>query len=151
MSTAFRWFLQIFIGTILLASALGKSLDLPGFVGVLKTYRAFPEGTLWPLALAVTGVEFVLGVWVLSGWRLRAGALASAWVNAGYAAWMTISLLRGLELANCGCFGVFFPQPLRWYSPLEDLVLVGMGYLLSRYATERAGHASSPSESSSSA
>jgi len=132
MPKVLHWFLQLFVSIILLASALGKSLDFPGFVEVLRTYQAFPELLLWPLALAITGCELALGVWVLSGWRLRAGALASAWVNAGYAAWMTISLLRGLELANCGCFGVFFPQPLRWYSPLEDLVLVGMCYALSR-------------------
>ena len=39
-------------------------------------------------------------------------------------------LFRGLDLPNCGCYGVFFPQPLRWYSPLEDLALVGLGYVL---------------------
>jgi hypothetical protein len=79
----------------------------------------------------------------------RDSALVALWLNAGYAVWMTISLLRGLELTNCGCFGVFFPQPLRWYSPLEDLVLVGMCYALSRYATARTGSESSSSDNSS--
>ncbi len=130
MPTAFRWFLQLFISLILLASALGKSLDLPGFVGVLKTYEAFPDPVLQPLALAVTGIEFALGAWLLSGRKLAAGALVAACLNAGYAVWMAISLLRGLDLSNCGCFGVFFPQPLRWYSPLEDLVLVAMSMVL---------------------
>lgn len=144
MPAALRRFLQLFVSFILLASALGKSLDLPGFVEVLKTYQIFPDRTLWPLALAVTGFEFVLGAWLLSGWRLRAGALVALGLNAGYAAWMTISLLRGLELSNCGCFGVFFPQPLRWYSPLEDLALVGMCY-----ATARMGDAPSSSDNAS--
>jgi uncharacterized membrane protein YphA (DoxX/SURF4 family) len=71
MPTALRWFLQLFVSIILLASALGKSLDLPGFVGVLKTYRAFPDAMLWPLALAVTGFEFALGAWLLSGVTAR--------------------------------------------------------------------------------
>ena len=149
MSLTLHWFLRLFIGGVIFASAFGKSLDLPGFVEVLATYRAFPDFALWPLALAVTGFEFVLGAWVLSGWQLRIGALAALALNAGYAVWMTISLLRGLELSNCGCFGVFFPQPLRWYSPLEDLVLVGMCYALSRYATERMGDTSSSLDSSS--
>lgn len=130
-----RWLLQLFIGGILFASAAGKLLDLPGFVEVLKTYRAFPDETLWPIAIAVTGVELLLGVWLLSGWRLHAGAIAALALNAGYTLWMTISLWRGLELANCGCFGVFYAQPLRWYSPLEDLVLVGMCYFLSVMAS----------------
>jgi uncharacterized membrane protein YphA (DoxX/SURF4 family) len=149
MPAALRWFLQLFVSSILLASALGKSLDLPGFVGVLKTYQAFPDPILWPLALAVTGFEFVLGAWLLSGWRLRTGALVALGLNAGYAVWMAVSFARGLKLTNCGCFGVFFPQPLRWYSPLEDLVLVGMCYALSRYATARMGDTSSSSDKSS--
>ncbi len=128
------WGLRIFIGGVLVASALGKSLDLSGFVDVLATYRAFPPSMLAPLGYAVIVVEYVTGLWVLSGWRLMEGAIVAGMVNAGYAGWMTISLLRGLDLPNCGCFGVFFPQPLRWYSPLEDLVLVGGSYALMRLA-----------------
>ena len=61
MPTALRMVLQIFVGVVIFGSVLGKSLDLPGFVEVLKTYQIFPDLTLWPLALAVTGFEFVLG------------------------------------------------------------------------------------------
>jgi Methylamine utilisation protein MauE len=123
-----RWFFRLFISGILLASALGKSLDLPGFVDVLITYQAIPALLLWPTALLITGFEWLLGAWVLSGWRLVTGALLSLALYAGHAIWMTLSLVRGLDLANCGCYGRFFPQPLRWYSPLEDLILVGMCY-----------------------
>lgn len=137
MPTALRWFLQLFVSLILLASALGKSLDLPGFVEVLKTYQAFPAPLLWPLALAVTGCELALGAWLLSGQRLAVGALVAACLNTGYAVWMTITLLRGLDLSNCGCFGVFFPQPLRWYSPLEDLALIAMSLVLMGLAATR--------------
>jgi len=132
--TILRWVLQWVIGGIIFGSAVGKALDLPGFIEVLKTYRALPDGWLPMVAAAVIGIEFVLGAWILSGLRLRIGALVAAALNAGYAVWMTISLVRGLELTNCGCFGVFFPQPLRWYSPLEDVALVALCYLLGRLA-----------------
>jgi hypothetical protein len=125
-----RWFFRLFIGGILLASALGKSLDLPGFVDVLITYQAIPALLLWPTALLITGFEWLLGVWVLSGWRLVTGALLSLALYAGYAIRMTLSLVRGLNLANCGCYGRFFPQPLRWYSPSEELIFAGMCYAL---------------------
>ncbi|MBI3355716.1 MAG: hypothetical protein HY038_02880 [Nitrospirae bacterium] len=69
-----RWFFRLFIGGILLASALGKSLNLPGFVDVLITYQAIPALLLWPIALLITGFEWLLGAWVLSGWRLVTGA-----------------------------------------------------------------------------
>ncbi len=124
------WVCRLFVGGILVASALGKSLDLPGFVNVLITYQAIPVSFLWPVALVITGLEWLLGVWILSGWWLATGALAALVLNAIYAIWMTLSLFRGLDLANCGCYGAFFPQPLRWYLPLEDLVLVGICYAL---------------------
>jgi hypothetical protein len=128
---ACRWL----IGAILLASALGKSLDLAGFVDVLMTYHAIPGTLLWPVAFTITGLEWLLGGWILSGWRLTTGALAVLVLYLVYAIWMTIALVRDLDLPNCGCYGVFFPQPLRWYSPVEDIVVAGMCYALWRSAS----------------
>ena len=58
------------------------------------------------------------------------GALLAMMLNSLYAIGLIVTLFRGLDLPNCGCYGVFFPQPLRWYSPLEDLVLAGICYAL---------------------
>lgn len=121
---------RLLVGGILLTSALGKSLDLPGFVEVLVTCHAIPMPLLWPAGLTITGLEWLLGVWILSGRRLATGTLAVAVLYSIYALWMAVGLLRGLDLPNCGCYGVFYPQPLRWYSPLEDLAVVGMCYAL---------------------
>jgi hypothetical protein len=132
------------LGGILLASALGKSLDLPGFVEVLVTYRAFPGWSLWPIALFITGIEWWLGFWILSGRRLSQAALATVLLNGAYAVWMAMSVVRGLALPNCGCYGVYFPQPLRWYSSLEDLVLVALGLALWRITAQPASSVSRP-------
>ncbi|WP_447969568.1 MauE/DoxX family redox-associated membrane protein [Nitrospira sp. M1] len=129
-----RWVLQILIGGIIFGSALGKSLDLPGFADVLKTYQAFPESTLYSIAISVTAFEFVLGAWILSGWHLTTSAMTAAVMNLVYAGWMTVTLFRGLNLDNCGCFGVFFPRPLNWFSPIEDLVMVALCVLLAYVA-----------------
>lgn len=134
--TVVTWCCRLLIGGVLLASALGKSLALQGFVDVLVTYRLFPDWSLWPLALGITGSEWVLAAWILVGWQLSTGALIALSLNGLYAIGLIITLLRGLDLPNCGCYGVFFPQPLRWYSPLEDLVLVGICALL-RIGTNR--------------
>ena len=134
-----KWFLQILIGGILIASALGKALDLSGFADVLKTYQAFPEAALFFIAFSVTVFEFLLGGWMLSGWRLPASAITAAIMNTVYAVWMTVTLIRGLELANCGCFGVFFPRPLTWVSPIEDLVMVALCSLLAYMAHDHTG------------
>jgi len=127
---------RLLIGGVLLASALGKSLDLKGFVDVLVTYRLFPGWSLWPVAFIVIGIEWILAMWILSGWRLPTGALLALTLNGLYAVGLIVTLFRGLDLPNCGCYGVFFPQPLRWYSPLEDLVLVGICYAL-RIGTQK--------------
>ena len=128
--TLVTWFCRLLIGAVLLASALGKSMDLSGFVDVLVTYRLFPDGFLLPLALMLTGIEWVLAAWMLAGWHLATGALIVLSLNGMYAMGLVITLFRGLDLPNCGCYGVFFAQPLRWYSPLEDLVLIGICYAL---------------------
>ncbi len=124
------WVCRLVMGLVCLASALGKSLDLPGFIEVLDTYQLVPDWGLWPVGLGVTGLEWVLALWLLSGWRIESGALVALGLFGLYAAGLVTTLLRGLDLPNCGCYGVFFPQQLRWYSPLEDLVLVGMCYAL---------------------
>jgi hypothetical protein len=124
------WACRVIVGMVCLVSALGKSLDLPGFVGVLSTYQFFPDWGLWLVAIGITGLEWLLALWLLSGWCIESGALIALILYGLYAAGLVITLLRGLDLPNCGCYGVFFPQPLRWYSPLEDLVLVGMCYAL---------------------
>jgi len=133
----FIWCWRLLIGGVLFASALGKSLDLNGFVEVLVTYRLFPDWSLWGLALGITGIEWVLAVWILAGWHLQTGALIALALNSLYTIGLIITLIRGLDLPNCGCYGVFFPQPLRWYSPLEDLVLVGICYALSVGSEDR--------------
>ena len=124
------WCCRLLIGGVLLASALGKSLDLNGFVEVLVTYRLFPNWSLWQVALMIIGFEWILAAWILVGWLLPTGALLALILNGLYALGLIVTLVRGLDLQNCGCYGVFFPQPLRWYSPLEDLVLVGICYAL---------------------
>lgn len=128
--TALTWGCRLLISGVLLASALGKSLDLSGFVDVVATYRLFPDWSIWPVALGITGIEWGLAVWILVGWQLPTGALMAMMLNGLYAMGLFVTLIRGLDLPNCGCYGVFFPQPLRWYSPIEDLVLVGMCYVL---------------------
>jgi hypothetical protein len=112
----------------------GKALDVPGFVGVLRTYElGLSEATLWPAAAGVILFELGLGCWILSGRRLRVASLLSAAMHVGYLILLTDALRRGLELQNCGCFGVFLARPLEWYTPLEDAALIaascGLFYL----------------------
>jgi hypothetical protein len=84
--------------------------------------------------------ELLLALWLFSGRRLAGAAAASIAMHLVYAAWSAASLLRGLELANCGCFGVFLARPLSWVTVLEDLVLAGLSaWLLTAARAPRSG------------
>ncbi len=129
--------LRASIGTILLATAAGKLLDVPGFARVLGTYEVFPEGLLFPLALAVPIVELALALWLFSGRALAGAAFCSTAMHAAYVAWSWAALARGLRLRNCGCFGVFLARPLTWATVVEDLVLSAASLALLALAWRR--------------
>lgn len=132
------WGCRIFLGILVLATGVGKALDLPGFIGVMRTYElGLPDWALWISGTAVTVFELGLGAWILSGRQLRLAALFSAFMNLGYMVLLTGALLRGLELQNCGCYGVFLARPLRWYTPLEDLFLIGVSIALFYLSSDR--------------
>jgi len=119
----------VMLALAFLATGLGKLLDVPGFAAVLADYRIWPMALLLPLATVVTGAELIIGVAVLvPGWRRRA-ALAAALLAVGNAALLTLTLLRGIELENCGCFGVFLARKLTPWTPLEDIVLLGLAVI----------------------
>jgi hypothetical protein len=122
--------LRLFIALILLATAAGKLLEVRGFAGVLASYDAFPAGLLLPMAAGIPLAELLLGAWLLSGRRLAGAAVASIAMHSLYAAWSAVSVLRGLELSNCGCFGVFLARPLNWLTVAEDLVMVALSIWL---------------------
>jgi hypothetical protein len=129
--------LRLFIGFVLLATAAGKLLDVRGFAGVLRTYEAFPEDALLPVAIGAPLAELALALWLFSGRRMTGAAAAALGMHLFYAGWAAASVLRGLKLANCGCFGVFLARPLGWNTVLEDLVLTGLSAWLLALARRR--------------
>lgn len=116
--------LRGFFAVLMLATAVGKLLDMPGFYAVLRTYQALPEVLIVPSAWAITALELVLAAWLVVGRWLKLAALAVVATHTMYLAWITTAWLRGLQLDNCGCFGVFLARPLTAQTIVEDLVLL---------------------------
>ena len=134
--------LRFAFAALLLVAGVAKLLDFPGFVAVVATYRTLPDFLLAPAALALTLAELALGVWLLWGSRLPEAAIATMLLHLGYLGWLVLALARGLDLPNCGCFGVFFPQRLTPWMLLEDGVLLALSlalYLGARGVTRRRG------------
>jgi hypothetical protein len=124
-------------GRVLAATGLGKLLDVPGFARVLGTYHALPEAALLPAAAVITSSELLLAAWLFSGRGLAAAAVASTAMHLAYAAWSASALARGLELPNCGCFGVFLARPLTPLTIAEDVGMTALSATLWRLAVPR--------------
>lgn len=116
--------LRYFIAIVLFLSGLGKLLDVPGFVEVLITYQAIPAWGLHGVAVTLILVEFRISEWLVRDRSLFAGALASLALHSIFTLWTLVTLLRGVSVPNCGCFGIFFARPLTGWTVVEDTVLV---------------------------
>jgi hypothetical protein len=118
------------LAAVNLAAAGGKLLDLHGFVAVLAEYRLAPAALLMPMAVLVVALEIVAGIGLLArSWRRRA-ALAAGALAGVYGLALSVTLARGIQLSNCGCFGVYLARPLTLLSPLEDLALLSAAVLV---------------------
>lgn len=77
---------------------------------------------------ALIGGELAAGVGLFSrdrGRRRRAASIAVA-VAVAWSALGVQAFARGLVLDNCGCFGVYAAQPLRWWVLVEDAQFVAL-------------------------
>ena len=123
-----RWLFVL----LLAASAIGKLADMPGFYAVIKSYALLPEPVIPISAWALAIVEFILAIWLVIGKRIDVAALVVIALHVVYLAWLMIALARGLNIPNCGCFGVFWPRPLTWFTPAEDFVLLALAMVMWR-------------------
>ena len=82
----------------------------------------------------------------MSGWRTTYAAAISVIFHAGYALATSVTLLRGIHLPDCGCFGIFFQHPLEWPMVRGDAILTLVSvvlYALARYEM-RSGRTAAP-------
>lgn len=133
-----RWALVLacLLSLAFAATGLGKALDVVGFALILQDYRFLPDVLLMPLALGVVLVEFAIAIGLLSSATRRVAALAAMAMASVNALVLSVTLLRGIPLANCGCFGVFWARPLTLFTPLEDVALLILAWLVWREARE---------------
>lgn len=130
--------MRVGFALLLLATGMAKLLDVRGFAAVVESYAALPAPLVLPSAWALTVAEIVLGAWLLSNRRIRPASVALVALHAAYLLWVLDALRRGLSLANCGCFGVYWPRSLSWSTPLEDAVLLLLALVLWRLSHRRA-------------
>ena len=132
-STSIRWFFVL----LLAAAPVGKLADIPGFYAVIKSYALLPEAVIPISAWALAIFELVLAIWLAMGKRIEVAALIVIALHLVYLIWLAIALARGLDIPNCGCFGVFWARPLTWFTLLEDLILLVLAIVMWRSASRK--------------
>lgn len=115
---------------LLATTGIAKLFDMPGFYGIVAAYRLLPEALVPASAWALALVEITLAGWLAWGRALRPAALLIVLLHLMYLGWLLIALVRGLALANCGCFGVYLARPLSWTMPFEDTALLALALAL---------------------
>jgi Methylamine utilisation protein MauE len=125
-----RFGIVILIGGILLVAAVGKLLDNRHFAVVLAQWQLFPSWSLLTLGVFASLSELALAIWLISGWRLSAAALTAVAFHLAYSVATVVTVLRGIRLSDCGCFGIFFPHPLDRTMVFEDSILAGICFVL---------------------
>jgi hypothetical protein len=104
---------------LLSAMAAGQLASLGRFEDALSGYGVFgPAAESAAVAVPVAELAVAGGLLILPV-RRAAGALGLA-VALFWAALAAQAFARGLELENCGCFGAYLVQELRWWVLLED-------------------------------
>jgi uncharacterized membrane protein YphA (DoxX/SURF4 family) len=112
--------IRVFFVVLLAASGIGKLSDMSGFYHVVDSYQVFPIGMIPLSSWGLVSLELGLAGALLAGKHLKSVAALVFFLHCLYFAWLSIALIRGLNIPNCGCFGVHFPRPLTSFTLLED-------------------------------
>ncbi|MFN2506085.1 MAG: MauE/DoxX family redox-associated membrane protein [Acidimicrobiales bacterium] len=124
-----RWWLTI----LLLSMGVAQLSDFGGFADVLASYHAFPEGSALPVALAIAVAEMAAGLGLIAGGKSRrVGAIVAVGVAVVWSVLGVQAFARGLDLSNCGCFGVHLPQRLWWGVLVQDAAFLASTLCVSR-------------------
>ncbi|MBT2396956.1 MauE/DoxX family redox-associated membrane protein [Streptomyces sp. ISL-100] len=131
--------LRLVLGALLTAMALGQLASFAAMPSIFTAYGLTSGAASTALAVMLIAAEAAVGVWFLA--RPRSKAVVPVWMYTALSlVWALLAVqayARGLTIANCGCFGTFLAQPLRWFVLVEDALMLLYAWLLLRAARRR--------------
>lgn len=130
-SVSSRWATTV-LGLLLVAEGAGKLANPSGYIAALAAFRAFPASALWLVGIVWLTVELASGAGLLVAGLRRAppprlsfaAALGALVVSIAYATIAFTAHFRGLSVANCTCFGVYFKQRLSWIVLAQEIYML---------------------------
>jgi hypothetical protein len=115
-------------GLLLTGMAVGQLVSLDAFEDALASYE-LPGGPHTTAVIGLPALEVLAALGLLGARMLprRAGHAAAVLGLVVAVAWTLLTVqafARGLAVENCGCFGAYLVQELRWWVLLEDGYMV---------------------------
>ena len=109
--TVLHWAARLFLGGIFVYAGYTKinwadvtTVQLQ-FSSAIEAYQLLPLWSVWYVTHYLPWIEVVLGMMILSGWKLRWFAAGGAGLLGSFIFAMAITYARGID-ADCGCFGL---------------------------------------------
>lgn len=134
---------RIFVGFILVITGIAKLFDLPGFADIVISYQLLSGAQAIGFAYTLPFLEIALGIWLFSRLNLRLAAYSAIGMHLFYFTVASFTLWRGIDIPNCGCFGVFFPRALGINTLFEDAFMICVACLIViQERSSRTGHVS---------
>lgn len=123
---AASWTISIALAIVFGASATIKFADFGEFRAAVENYRIVPESFATPVAAIVPIAELTGAVGILILRSHDAAAANLLILLAVFTAAIVINLMRGRLHVDCGCFGPALRQPLSWWLPARNAILMAL-------------------------
>ena len=94
---------RVFVGGLFIYSSVDKIIDPLAFASIIHNYRITPPGLINYIVVIIPWIEFVAGVFLVIGFKIRASALVLNLLLVFFTIVLTITALRGINV-SCGCF-----------------------------------------------
>ena len=117
---------RLIVGAVLIYAGASKAAGpVEEFAYVISAYDILPKDFVLPAAALMPWIELLVGWALLLGVQTRLAAAASGALFAAFLTTVGGTLLKGIALPNCGCFGdAVHLSPAQAFA--MDLVLAGL-------------------------
>jgi uncharacterized membrane protein len=124
---AISWTISLALALVFGASATIKFVDFSEFRGALENYRIVPARLSLSAAVIVPIGELGCAIGLLIPRFHLAAAMLLIFLVAIFTAAIGINMMRGRLYIDCGCFGPMLRQPLSYWLPARNGVLMLLG------------------------
>ena len=121
------------LGAVFMYASFDKMANPEAFANIIDNYHLLPYQLVNPLAIFLPWVEFITGLFLLTGKWVRGSLLIYTSLLVVFILALMQALIRGLDI-SCGCFSVNPSSTSEvWLRIIEDILLLTCSILLLKF------------------